>query len=170
MDDVAYGGAATAQESTVNRSTIVTLLSPNAQDGTEFAHVEPASPHGDTGEPGEDWPTAMRFCRRMGEQVRGPEYANAIERPPAGPTLSSWSSALASAAALVLGILAVAIMAHSPAVQVQSSCSGTTAESSVAPRSCQIDAPGSLAHTRSSSPGTRRTHSMDRGAAPGLSS
>ena len=35
--------------------------------------------------PCEDWPTTMRFSRRLGEAVRDPGYAFAIEGPDGSP-------------------------------------------------------------------------------------
>jgi hypothetical protein len=36
---------------------------------------------------GTDWPTTMRFSRRLGESVRDSRYAVAIEGPPRGRAL-----------------------------------------------------------------------------------
>jgi hypothetical protein len=51
------------------------------------------------------WPTTLRFSRRMGEAMRGPEYAMAIEGPPARrPFIAPWTQRALKV--LVLGSLA----------------------------------------------------------------
>lgn len=54
------------------------------------------------------WPTTLCFCRRMGEQVRGPDYATAFEPPSGGAINGAWKAALAFFVVFVLGLLATA--------------------------------------------------------------
>lgn len=64
---------------------------------------------------GDEWPTSLSFSRRMGEHLRGPEYASCIEHVGRRSAVSAWQAALASALVLLFGLLALAAIVLWPA-------------------------------------------------------
>lgn len=68
-------------------------------------------PHRHLASSGKGWPTTLRFSRRLGETVRGAEYASAIEGPLAEPRRRPLAVLLA-AIALTLGAAVTVIKVH----------------------------------------------------------
>jgi hypothetical protein len=59
-----------------------------------------------------DWPTTQRFSRRLGDSLRGAEYAQAIESPTVNFCLSLSSSSRTTLAVAALALLAATTIVY----------------------------------------------------------